>query len=134
MTGMCLEVEVEVVPPGALVCCVCVGACVGVDWVDVSGWERDGCVALGGWVLPGGCVAGVLCVGESACAARTPSDSATTTASVTIGPFQFGAGASRVRAAAPQLKHHSWWACSGLPHSGQASPGGAGEGTFAGAS
>ncbi len=43
-------------------------------------------------------------------AASTPSDSATTTASTAIGAFQLGEVASRVRAAAPQLRHHS---CSG---------------------
>jgi hypothetical protein len=54
-------------------------------------------------------------------AASTPSDSATTLASTAIGIFQLGVAARRVRAAAPQFRHHSCSGCSGAPHSGQAS-------------
>jgi hypothetical protein len=43
-------------------------------------------------------------------AASTPRDSAVTTASVRTGAFQVGDAARRVRAAAPQRRHHS---CSG---------------------
>jgi hypothetical protein len=59
-------------------------------------------------------------------AAITPSDSAATTASAMIGAFQLGDVARRVRAAAPQRRHHSWSEASGAPHSGQASALGAG--------
>jgi hypothetical protein len=55
-------------------------------------------------------------------AASTPSDSAATLASTAIGIFQLGVAARRVRAAAPQFRHHSCSGCSGAPHSGQASP------------
>src|SRR6266851_6898334 len=55
-------------------------------------------------------------------AASTPSDSAIRTATAAIGGFQLGAAASRVRAAAPQRRHHSWSARNGAPHSGQLSP------------
>ena len=58
-------------------------------------------------------------------AASTPSASATTLASTAIGAFQLGVAASRVRAAAPQFRHHSCSGCSGAPHSGQASLAGA---------
>jgi hypothetical protein len=61
-------------------------------------------------------------------AASTPRASTATTASAPIGRFQLGAGARRVRAAAPQLKHHDCSGCSGAPHTGQASPLVAGEG------
>jgi hypothetical protein len=54
-------------------------------------------------------------------AASTPRDSAVITASVTIGAFQVGDPARRVRAAAPQRKHHSCSGCSGAPHSGHVS-------------
>ena len=39
--------------------------------------------------------------------ASTPSDSVATTASAMIGAFQFEEAARRVRAAAPQRRHHS---------------------------
>jgi hypothetical protein len=54
-------------------------------------------------------------------AASTPSASAAMAASVAIGIFQLGVAARRVRAAAPQFRHHSCSGCSGEPHSGQAS-------------
>ena len=53
-------------------------------------------------------------------AASAPRASATTSASARIGVFQLAGAASRVRAAAPHPRHHSWSACSGVPHSGQA--------------
>jgi hypothetical protein len=59
-------------------------------------------------------------------AASTPSASTTTTVTAPIGRFQLGAGARRVRAAAPQLRHHDCSGCSGAPHTGQASPRAAG--------
>jgi hypothetical protein len=54
-------------------------------------------------------------------AASTPSASTATTAIATIGAFQFGVAASRVRAAAPQRRHQSWSGPSGVAQSGQAS-------------
>jgi len=65
-------------------------------------------------------------------AASTPRASTTTTANTPIGCFQPGAGARRVRAAAPQLKHHDCSGCRGAPHTGHASPLGAGDGVPAG--
>lgn len=65
-------------------------------------------------------------------AASTPSARTTTTASAPIGPFHPGDGARRVRAAAPQLRHHPCSGCSGAPHTGHASPLGAGEDAPAG--
>ena len=60
-------------------------------------------------------------------AASTPSASTAITAIATIGAFQFVGAARRVRAAAPQLRHHSCSGSSGAPHSGQAaSTGGVG--------
>ncbi len=53
-------------------------------------------------------------------AASTPNASATITAIATIGAFQLVGAARRVRAAAPQLRHHSCRGSSGAPHSGQA--------------
>jgi hypothetical protein len=59
-------------------------------------------------------------------AASTPSASVAITAIATIGAFQLVGAASRVRAAAPQLRHHSCWGSSAAPHRGQAaSTGGA---------
>jgi len=75
-------------------------------------------------------VAGVLAVepespaSETSAAVSTPSESTITTARAVIRPFQLGAAASLVRAAAPQRRHHSCVGCSGAPHSGQASPAG----------
>ena len=40
-------------------------------------------------------------------AAITPSERAAIRASAAVGPFQFGEAARRVRAAAPQRRHHS---------------------------
>jgi len=57
-------------------------------------------------------------------AASTPSASATTTASAITGVFQAGDAARRVRAAAPQRRHHSCSGASGAPHSGHASSAG----------
>jgi hypothetical protein len=58
---------------------------------------------------------------STSAAVRTPSESATTATIPAIGARQFGVAASRVRAAAPQCRHHSCSGCSGLPQSGQAS-------------
>src|SRR4029077_19267891 len=58
-------------------------------------------------------------------AASTPSASVAITAIATIGAFQFVGAAKRVRAAAPQLTHHSCVGSSGAPHSGQAASTGA---------
>jgi hypothetical protein len=65
---------------------------------------------------------------STSAAPRAPSDSATSTANAMIGAFQFGAAARRVRAAAPQRRHHSCSRCNGVAHKGQASPGLAGGG------
>ena len=66
-------------------------------------------------------------------AASTPSASATITASAITGVFQEGDAASRVRAAAPQCRHHSCSGASAAPHSGHAwsAGGGAAVGTGA---
>ncbi len=75
---------------------------------------------------------GVVAVGEpplslTSAAASTPSESAAIAAIATIGAFQLVGAARRVRAAAPQLRHHSWRGSNGAPHSGQdASTGGGG--------
>ena len=53
-------------------------------------------------------------------AASTPSASVAITAIATIGAFQFVGAARRVRAAAPQFRHHSCAGSSGAPHNGQA--------------
>ena len=54
-------------------------------------------------------------------AASTPSDTTATTATAMIGAFQLEDVARRVRAAAPQFRHHSWSGRSGVAHSGQTS-------------
>src|SRR5262249_58567701 len=54
-------------------------------------------------------------------ATSAPSASAPTIATTVNGAFQFGAAARRVRAAAPQRRHHSCSGASGAPHSGQPS-------------
>ena len=54
-------------------------------------------------------------------AARTPSDSVATIARAAIGAFRLGGGPRRVRAAAPQRRHHSCSSASNVPHSGQLS-------------
>lgn len=56
-------------------------------------------------------------------AASTPRDRTAMTAATTRGALQFGDAARRVRAAAPQFRHHSCSGWSGAPHNGQASPG-----------
>jgi hypothetical protein len=53
-------------------------------------------------------------------AASTPSASAAITAIDAIGALQFVGAASRVRAAAPQFRHHSCAVSNEAPHSGQA--------------
>jgi hypothetical protein len=68
---------------------------------------------------------GVVAVGEpplsfTSAAASTPSASTHTAAIAKIGPFQFVGAARRVRAAAPQFRHHSCRGSSGAPHRGQA--------------
>jgi hypothetical protein len=72
-------------------------------------------------------VSGVACVvveepplSLTSAAARTPNASAAITARATIGALQFAGAARRVRAAAPQLRHHSCWGSSPAPHSGHA--------------
>ncbi len=59
-------------------------------------------------------------------AARIPSESTDTVASTATGVFQLGAVARRVRAAAPQRRHHSCSGWSDAPHSGQVSLAGGG--------
>jgi hypothetical protein len=56
-------------------------------------------------------------------AASTPSESTATAIAPSRGAFQFGDAARRVRAAAPQRRHHSCSGCSGAPHRGHVSPG-----------
>jgi hypothetical protein len=75
---------------------------------------------------------GVVALGEpplslTSAAASTPSASTAIAAIAMIGAFQLVGAARRVRAAAPQFRHHSCQGSSGAPHSGQtASTGGAG--------
>jgi hypothetical protein len=57
---------------------------------------------------------------STSAAASTPSARAATTAIVMIGAFQLVGAASRVRAAAPQCRHHSCPGSRGAPHNGQA--------------
>lgn len=66
-------------------------------------------------------------------AASTPNDSTAATAATSRGALQLGDAARRVRAAAPQRRHHSCSACSGAPHNGHASVGSAREGAGGGA-
>ena len=107
--------------------------------VPVAGWCPRAVVVWVGVTAAGEVVTVVVVAGAveppaslTRAAASTPSDSATTTASVATGPFQLGDAARRVRAAAPQRRHHSCSGCSGAPQSGQASPAGAGGGGAAG--
>jgi hypothetical protein len=123
-------VEVVFAPvPGVVVVPVVPGVVVGVVLVGVVA-----VVGVVGTVVIGAATAGVVTVvvvaGTGAepparltrAAASTPRASTTTTANAPISRFQLGAGARRVRAAAPQLKHHDCSGCSGAPHTGQASP------------
>jgi hypothetical protein len=55
-------------------------------------------------------------------AASTPIESMARTAIARIGAFHAGDAAKRVRAAAPQCRHHSCSGLSGVPHSGHVSP------------
>lgn len=121
-----------------------VGAVVAVEGVLVVGIEAVGAGVLAGkvgtdsvpvtaelWVA-GGTVVTVLgevalfeLDGSSAsltsAALSTPRDSTITTLSMIIGARQFAGAASRVRAAAPQLRHQSCSGMIGIPHRGQAS-------------
>src|SRR5437016_4767688 len=78
----------------------------------------------GAWTAPQLRLAGVpeFPASLTRAAASTPSDSVATTAIAMIGALQFGDVARRVRAAAPQRRHHSCSGRSGAPHSGQESP------------
>jgi hypothetical protein len=58
---------------------------------------------------------------ETSAAASAPSESTITTPRAITGPCQRGVAARRVRAAAPQRRHHSCSAPIGAPHSGQPS-------------
>jgi hypothetical protein len=59
---------------------------------------------------------------DTSAAVNAPSESTITVASATTGLRQFGVAARRVRAAAPQRRHHSCSLSSGVPHRGQLSP------------
>lgn len=101
--------------PGTVV----VWVCVGIVAVLVVGVVIVGVVAVtvGMMTAPGVVVVMVRVVaGPSApeppasftrAAASTPRESTTTTTAIVRGAFQLGDAASRVRAAAPQFRHHS---------------------------
>jgi hypothetical protein len=104
--------------PGTVVVWVCVGL-VAVRVVGGVGVVIVGVVAVTvGTMTAAGVVVVMVRVvaGPSApeppasftsAAASTPRESTTTTIAIVRGAFQLGDAASRVRAAAPQLKHHS---------------------------
>jgi len=122
---------VFVTPPGAVAAgVVCVGVDVGIVGVlavpgvvapPVAVVVAGGKVAAPGTVAVGVVVAaGVVTVlvdgvgagpespaSLTSAAASTPRASATVTAIVAAGAFQFGVAARRVRAAAPHCRHHS---------------------------
>jgi hypothetical protein len=58
---------------------------------------------------------------ETSAAVSAPRESTITVANAITGARQLGVAASRVRAAAPQRRHHSWSAPNAPPHSGQLS-------------
>jgi len=106
--------------------------------LGVVGTVADGLVVVvaGGAAAAGALVAGTVTVFVIAAgagpespasftseAAIAPSESAATIASAATGPFQLGEAARRVRAAAPQFRHHSWLGASGVLHSGHVSAG-----------
>lgn len=105
-------------PGTVVVWVVCVGI-VAVPVVGVVGVVIVGVVAVtvGVTTAPGVAVVMVRVVaGPSAleppasftsAAASTPRESTTTTIAIVSGAFQLGDAARRVRAAAPQLRHHS---------------------------
>jgi hypothetical protein len=99
------ELDVLVTPPAA-------GALAAA--VPVAGAVTAGTVvaAAGGAAVVTVCVIGtgagpVSPASFTSAAAITPRTSASSTAAARIGALQFGAAASRVRAAAPQCRHHS---------------------------
>jgi hypothetical protein len=120
----------RVLVPGAVVVCAPVRGATGAAVAGggavavVVGVTGAGTAAAGAvvtvrvtWVLVGL----ELPARSTRAAVRTPSESATTATIAAIGARQFGLAASRVRAAAPQRRHHSCSACNGLAQSGQAS-------------
>ena len=136
---------------GALLVGVVVGVvvvAVGVVVVVVDGVVAPGVVGVvlvgtvaGGTLAAGALVSvvvrGVALEPESPAsltseAARTPRESTATTSAPTSGARQLGDPARRVRAAAPQCRHHSWCGCRGVPQSGQASRGAAVAGAASG--
>ena len=131
---------VEVVFPGAGVVGVVLWGVVGVVvvGVELAGGTMGVLVTVGvvgvvGERAAGDVVVMVVVVGGlpgpespasfTSAAASTPSESTATTIAPSSGAFQAGDAASRVRAAAPQRRHHSCSACSGAPHKGQVAPG-----------
>jgi hypothetical protein len=97
-----------------LVVCPVVGAVVGVAVgaaVVGAGCAGAGCppVAEGGGACEFAGAAGSLSlVSETKASARTIPASTSTSARSATGARQFGVGTSRVRAGAPQDRHHSW--------------------------
>ncbi len=88
---------------------------VGVD----AGAEAAGPVTV--WVIAGGAGPESPASFTSA-AASAASASSATSATATTGARQFGVAARRVRAAAPQRRHHSCPGARGEPHNGHSSP------------
>jgi hypothetical protein len=76
-------------------------------------------------IAGGACGVGEPALSLTSAAASTPNATAAITAIATIGARQLAGAARRVRAAAPQVKHHSWAGSSGAPQSGHAASTGA---------
>jgi hypothetical protein len=111
-----------VVVPGAVALEVVVGGMVVLPGTAVVG-AATAAGAVVTVVVAGAAVVEVLepPASVTSAAASTPSDSAARTASTRTGAFQAGDAARRVRAAAPQRRHHSCSGSSGAPHSGHIS-------------
>ena len=131
-----------VVAPGTAV--VVVGVVLAPEVVVVvRGRVVAGGTAVVGGTIAAGAVVTVVVEGAvvevleppasvTSAAASTPSDSAARAASARTGAFQAGDAARRVRAAAPQRRHHSCSISSGALHSGHISRAGAGATVVAG--
>jgi hypothetical protein len=128
--------EAVVPAPGAVV--VALGAVVVAlgAVVPAPGTVLPGALADPGVVTAGAATAGVVTVlvtatvlvepsespaSETSAAVNAPRESTITAANAITGARQLGVAASRVRAAAPQRRHHSWSAPKAPPHSGQLS-------------
>ena len=95
---------------------------VGVLGAGVLGTDSAAWVVVTVFVVAGG-AGPVLPASFTSAAASTPSERTTTATAPSSGARQLGDAASRVRAAAPQRRHHSCAGCSGALQSGQISAG-----------